>query len=427
MSYVVQAVNHCTKKIIFNFDSVDLTKEIKNALTKKQQETHLKGFRKGKAPLEMVEKFYTSQIKGEALSQFVSDKFYEAIQKEKIQAIGYPVFNNTKFENEKNISFEALVETFPEFEIKDYKSYSFKKETPADVETELATLKKNYLMSKSEVVEVTDSAVTLQKGHLAVINFTGTDAQGNQPESMKAQDFLIEIGSERMIPGFEQGLMGMKKGEKKNLDLTFPENYHVEDLKNKKVVFAVEVLEIKEKKIPELTDDMAKEFGYESAKDFDLKNRKTIEFQNNKKVEQKLHQDILEKLVEDNKFEIPGTLLQEQKKYLQEDLKRNLKAQGFNDKMAETYFSKWEDDLNKKATFQVASGLILDKLAQKYSVDATEKDLEEKMNEISAYSNTEKDKLLEYYNSNPNLKKNLMYAIREEKTFACFLKDVKIS
>src|SRR5690606_1282054 len=127
MTYTVESVNNCTKKILFNFENVDLTSQIKQALVEKQKTSNLKGFRKGKAPLDMIQKFFGPQVENDALYRFVSQEFFKAIQKEDIKAIGYPRFDKTNHENNK-VSFEAIVETFPEFEIKDYSKYEFKKD-----------------------------------------------------------------------------------------------------------------------------------------------------------------------------------------------------------------------------------------------------------------------------------------------------------
>ena len=123
MSYTVKNVNGCTKKIEFNFATLDLTKEIKAAVIRKQATTNMKGFRKGKAPLTMVEKVYGPQIESDALNQFVQTQLFEAVNKEKIKTVGYPTFENVKYESGKSVSFEAVIETFPELKLKDFSGY----------------------------------------------------------------------------------------------------------------------------------------------------------------------------------------------------------------------------------------------------------------------------------------------------------------
>jgi len=427
MSYTIQNVNGCTKKFIFNFDKVDLTKEIKAAVVAKQASSNLKGFRKGKAPLDMVQKMFGPQIENDALYRFISNEYFEAVKKENLRAVGYPQFDNTKYEAGQSVAFEATVEVVPEVEIKDYKSYTFKKDSEAVTDEDFQTLKKNYLSSKAEITEVKDAAHKIVKGDFAVFNFEGETADGNKPENMKADEYMLEIGSGQFIPGFEDGMIGLKKGEKKDIKVTFPADYHEESLKNAPVTFHVEVLEIKNKNLPELTDEMAKEFGFESVADFTEKNKSRMTLQKKREVQTKLQQEILEKLIAENQFDVPTSLVEDQKGSVRQDLMNNLKQQGFNDQMIELYFERWNDDITQKAMFQVRSGLVLDTLAKKYKIEATEADLDKKIGEMVEQSGMKKEEIEKFYKANDNVKKNLMFAIREEKTFEALMKDMKVS
>ncbi len=244
---------------------------------------------------------------------------------------------------------------------------------------------------------------------------------------MKAQEYMLEIGSGQFIPGFEDGMIGLKKGDKKDIKVTFPADYHEEDLKSAPVIFHVELLEIKTKNFPELTDELAKEFGFESVADFAAKNKERMKAQKKREVQSKLQQSILEKLIEDNKFEVPQALIEEQKVGVKQDLTKTLKQQGFNDQMINLYFERWNEDVTNKAAFQVRSGLILDKLAKKFNIETTEADLDAKIDEMVAQSEMKKEEISKFYKSNENIKRNLMYAIREEKTFDALTKQMKVS
>ncbi len=427
MSYTVKNVNGCTKKLEFNFATLDLSKEIKQAVIKKQAQTNMKGFRKGKAPLAMVEQVYGPQLESDALNQFVQTQLFEAVNKEKLKTVGYPSFENVKYETGKSVSFEAVVEIFPEIKLADYSSYTFKKDKVEVTDEDLKNVEKNYLESKAETIEVADASAKLAKGQTAVFNFEGVKADGSRPDNMKGNEYLLEIGSGRFIPGFEDGMIGLKKGEKKNVETTFPADYHAPDLQNAKVVFEVELLEIKEKRYPELNDEMAKEFGYESVADFREKNKKNLVAQKERQVSEKLHQEILEKLVKENKFDIPATLVQNQEKYLHEDMAKNLKGQGFNDAMIQDYFERFKADVTTKADFQVRSGLVLDHLAQEFKIETSDSDFNKKIEESAVTAGIDVETVKKYYSSNAQIKNNLMYAIREEKTFEELKKKIKIS
>ncbi|MFY7991692.1 MAG: trigger factor [Bacteriovoracaceae bacterium] len=427
MAYTIENVNGCTKKFIFNFDKVDLTKEIKEALVEKQKTSNLKGFRAGKAPLDMVQKMYGPQIENDALYRFVSKEYFEAVKKENVRAVGYPQFDKTDYEPGKKVSFEATVEVIPDFELKDYSKYTFKKETASVTKEDVDNLKKNYLNSKAQIVELTDAAAKIEKGHHVVFNFEGTRKDGSKPDNMKAEEYMLEIGSGQFIAGFEEGMIGLKKSDKKDIKVTFPADYHDEGLRDEPVTFSVEILEIKEKKYPEFNDEIAKEFGFESAADFEAKNKARLEEQKKREVTAKLHQEILEKLIADNKFDVPAALVADQKNSVKEDLSRNLKSQGFNEQMMTLYFERWDADVTQKAEFQVRSGLILDKLARKFNVEASESDLDAKIEEMATQSGMKVEEIKKFYKGNENVKRNMMYAIREEKTFDHLAKEMKIS
>ena len=159
--------------------------------------------------------------------------------------MGYPKFENMKYDGKNSVEFDALVEIFPEIEMKDFSNLEFKKEELSVSDDDVESLKKNYLESKAEMVEITDENTEITKGHFAVINFQGQKEDGERPENMKGEEHLLEVGSGQFIPGFEDGMMGMKKSEKREVNVTFPADYHAPDLQSAKVVLDVELLEIK--------------------------------------------------------------------------------------------------------------------------------------------------------------------------------------
>ncbi|MDC1174121.1 trigger factor [Bacteriovoracaceae bacterium] len=415
MSYSLENINGCTKKLVFKFDTLDLSSQIKVELSKKQRSVSLKGFRKGKAPLAMVEKMYGPQIENEALNSFIQSQLYEAVSKEELRVVGYPKFENMKYESGNSVSFDALVEIFPEVELKDMSGLSFTEEKADVAKEDIDNTIKGYLASKAEMKEVEGGA--LANGQFAVLNFEGEKEDGSRPANMKGEEFLLEIGSGQFIPGFEEGMVGMKKDEEKVIELTFPEDYQAQDLQGAKVKFHTKLLEIKEKSFPEMTEEIAKELGFESVSDMEEKTKKNLLDQKQRQSKEKLHQEILETLVKENAFDVPQTLIDQQKNHIQEDVKRNLAQQGFNEQMMDEYFAKWNEDIDGKAVFQVKSGLILDKLGKDFGVEASEEDFTAKLQEIADSSGIPLEQIKGYYTGDAKMKNNLMYAVREEKTF----------
>ncbi|MFI5391951.1 MAG: trigger factor, partial [Bacteriovoracales bacterium] len=307
MSYSIEVVNGCTKKIAFNFPNLDLGPQIEKSLKETQKKVSLKGFREGKAPLEMIKSLYSPQIESDALNNFIQDELFKALQKENLNPVGQPSFENIKLEKNKSISFDVVVELFPDFELKDYSKLSFKKDPVLVTDEELESARKSILESKAEIVPVTDASAKLSKGHHAIFNFEGVKASGERPENMKGKDFDLVIGSGRFIPGFEEAMVGMVAGEKKNLDLTFPADYQETSLRGEKVTFEVELLEIKEKKYPELTPELLKDLGVGSAEELNQKNKERILTQKEMGAFEKLKAEIMKTLTEENDFTVPKT------------------------------------------------------------------------------------------------------------------------
>ena len=166
MSYNIEEINSCTKKLIFNFETLDLKTEIKSALLEKQKQVNIKGFRKGKAPLSMVEKLYGPQVESDALNSFVQNQLFEAINKEDLRVVGHPNFENMKYDSGKSVSFEALIEVFPTFELKELNGLSFTKDRVVITEEEVKEVAKSYLDSKAEMVELSDESAKLENGIL---------------------------------------------------------------------------------------------------------------------------------------------------------------------------------------------------------------------------------------------------------------------
>ncbi len=422
MSYQVEQVNGCTKKFLFKYDQVDLTKQVESALVEQQKKSNLKGFRPGKAPLDLVKKFYGGEVEGKAIEKFISQEYYNAIEKEGIHPVGYPNFLNSKIDNSetggnnKKISFEVVVEIFPTVTIKDFSKLTFKKEDASVSPAEVEKTKKMMFKSKAQMVEVSDTA--LKDGLFAVLNFQGEKENGEKPEEMKGEEFLLEVGSKTFIPGFEEQLVGMKPKDKKDILVTFPNDYHMAELRNAKVKFHVELLEVKEQKYPEVTEELVKEFGYESVADFNEKTEKNLSYQKKRTVAENLNREILDKLINENAFDIPSAMIANQEKHVKEELKTNLLRQGFREEHLAEYYEKWKEDITQKAAYQIKTGLILDKLSKDFAIEVGEADFDEKFKEMGemAGPKVKIDDIKKYYNSNANIKNNLLYAIREEKT-----------
>lgn len=426
MNYTVVDVNTCTKKITFKLPNVDLKPHIQKALHTKQKSTELKGYRKGKAPISVIEKFYGPQIENEALSRFIYEQIDSAVKTEGINPIDYPRIENADYKA-PNLNFDAVVEFFPKIQIKDLSKYSFKKDKIEVTPNDIAETKEKYLKSRTTLEAVGDATYKAQKGDFVQINFQGTLSDGASPDNMKGLDYPLELGSGSFIKGFEEALMGFKQGDKKDIKLTFPTDYHVEALKGQPVTFAVEVLSIKQKKAPQLNEELAKELGFETLEQMETTIKETIFKQKDKAAKEKLEKEVLEKLAEDHKVDVPELMVSNQKKALIDQVMPGLTRSGFNDEQVKDYLAKWETDLNQKAVFQVHTALILDQLSKDYKIEVTPEDIEEKYNEVATAAGMPVEEVKNFYKKDQNNYRNFFYNIKEQKTFEKIFSIVKLS
>jgi len=415
MKYEIKHVNDCTKKFLFNLENINLDPYLHKAALSKQGTVQIKGFRKGKAPIAMIQDLYKGEITNDALYKIVMENVDTAIKTEKLNPIDYPKIENTSFENSE-LKFEATIEVFPEIKLKDYKNYKFKRDKIEVTNDEIEDSKNKILEKRATLVAQSES-YPAQNHDFVVINFEGELADGNRPENMKGQDYPLEIGSNSFIPGFETALIGLKKGESKKVKLTFPMEYQVESLKGVDVTFDVSLLEVKKKILPEFTDDLAKELGAGSKDEMIKKISSEILKQKQFNQNKSLEKDFLEKVLADNKFEVPESMVTAQKKSSMEQMINNLKRSGMSDEVLRGYFEKNNGEIETRALFQVKSAFVLDTLSKAMKIEVKDEDINKKYQELALSSGLSIQEISDYYKKNQSAYKNFFFAIKEEKTF----------
>jgi trigger factor len=426
MTYTVSEVNSCTKKIIFKLPNVDLKPHIQKALQNKQKTVELKGYRKGKAPMSMIEQFYGPQVENEALSRFIYEQIDNAVKTEGINPIDYPTIENADYKA-PNLNFEAVVEFFPNLKIKDLGKYSFKKDKVEVTDKDIEETKAKYLKSRTTLETVEDASYKAKNGDYVHLNFQGKLSDGSMPDNMKGVDYPLELGSQSFIKGFEEALIGLKKGDKKDIPLTFPTDYHVDTLKGQPVTFSIEVVLIKQKKVPALNLELAKELGFETLEQMESTIKETILTQKERAAKEKLEKEVLEKLAEDHKVDVPEVMVKNQKKALVEQMLPGLTRSGFNEQQIQEYMSKWENELNQKAIFQVHTALILDQISKDQKVEVTPADIDAKYEEVAKSAGMPVEDVKNFYKKDQNNYRNFFYNIKEQKTFEKIFSLVKLS
>ena len=368
-------------------------KEWKDCLDKsfKKERKDLKvdGFRKGQVPEEIfIKKFGIERLYTNAIDYAVDILYAKLMEDPKTVVPAATPSIDIKNISKDKVEIEFTIVGAPEVKLGKYKSLGIKKEeikvTEEEVEHELNHLKEHFVDEK-----VAEDNHEIKDGDIAVIDFEGF-LDGKAFDGGKGNDYPLTIGSHTFIPGFEEGLVGLKKGESKDLDVTFPENYGAENLKGKKVVFKVTVKEVKERVFPEFNKDFFDDLGIkevttlEELKKYIEENIKTGKKKEN---EDKYLFKCLDKIVSDSKFEIPEEMTNDEVNRMVKDFEDKLKYQGLNLKDYLKFLGKeineFKETLKDEANKRIGYRLILDEIVKAEKLDVTEEELEKDLEETA--------------------------------------------
>lgn len=395
-------------KIVVNFElnAKEWEAEVEAAYQKNKGKYKKEGFRQGKVPRKVLENTYGKYMFYEDAFNDAFPKFYtDMLKKEKdIYPIDYPQIGVDKMD-EKSVKFTATIEVLPEFKVEKYTGFEIKKGKvdvkKADIQAELDMLAKRHC----RYVEITDREV--KNGDLVNLNYCGK-IDGVAFEGGTAEDQELEIGSGTFIPGFEEQMVGMKIGEEKDLKVKFPETYHAENLAGKDAIFTVKVLGIREKQIPEINDDFAKEVSeFDSLQALTLSIEERQAKEKAEEIEHKAENDLLKAIVDGVDFKVPAKMVDKQLDYYMHDLEHRMAMQGLTKEMYFKFTGTTEENLRKErrkdAERSVKTGLVLDQIVEKEGIKATAKDIDAKLEEIAKMYNQTKEEIKSMLEENGNM------------------------
>ena len=388
MSLQVEKLEKNMAKLTIEVPAEEFDAAIKNAYNKNKNKFSIPGFRKGKAPLAMLEKMYGAGIFYEDAANEVIDASYpKAAEESKEEIVSTPEIKVTQIEKGKAFIYEATVALKPEVTLGEYKGVEVKKAeavvTDEDVENELTAARKK----NGRLIDVEDGAI--EDGDNTIIDFTGY-----------IDDKTFDGGSHSFIEGFEDQLIGKKKGETCDVNVTFPAEYHADELAGKPAKFVVTIKEVKRNELPELNDEFASEVS-----DFDTLDEYKADIR--KKLQEKKEQDakvenennVIEKVVENAQMELPQPMVDTQAREMVENYARRLQSQGLNinDYMKYTGMTpeKLMEQMRPEAEKRIKTRLVLEKVVEVENVEVSDEKLDEQINEIAASYKLEGAKLKE--------------------------------
>lgn len=384
MKYELKTLKDKRIEIEISLDAKEWEAALEEAYKKTKGRFNIHGFRKGSAPRKVIEKTYGPTIFFEdAIDGSFYKYYFEVLQKEKsVEPIDAPALS-IKNIDENGLVIVATVQNKPEVKLGEYKGLTVKKDsvkiTDKDVDAELDKM----VASRARFIEVSDRAV--ENGDMATIDFCGT-IDGVKFDGGEAKDYDLEIGSHSFIDTFEEQLIGLKVGDKKDVKVTFPANYHVESLKDKPAVFAVEVKGIKTKQLPELNDEFASEVSeFENLADLkkDIKEKLTHSAEH--EAEHKQEADLIDAVVANATVEVPEIMVEHQVEDFIRDFEYRLSYQGLKLEDYLNYLGQSLEDLKasrkEDAEKTVKTRLVIEAIIKAENITVTDADIEAKYNE----------------------------------------------
>ncbi|MDD5829356.1 MAG: trigger factor [Lachnospira sp.] len=386
-------------KLVIESSAEDFENGLNAAYNKNKNKITVPGFRKGKAPRKMIEKLYGAEIFYEdAANAIIPDAYAKAADESELEIVSQPQISVVQLEAGKPFIFEAKVAVKPEVELGQYKGVEVAKcdteVTDEDVNEELTKVQNQ----NSRTVTVEDRAV--KDGDMTVIDFEGF-VDGVAFEGGKGENYPLTIGSHSFIDTFEDQIVGMNIGDEKEINVTFPEDYHVEDLKGKPAMFKVKVNEIKEKQLPELDDDFAQDVSdFDTLAEYKEDLKKIIAERKEKEAKAKKEDEAIAKIIESSKMDLPEAMVNTQVNRMVEEFAQRLQQQGLS---IDQYFQytgmtadKIVEEMKPEAVKRIQSRLVLEAIVKAENIEVSDEEFEAELQKMADAYGMEIDKIKEF-------------------------------
>lgn len=387
MNAKMEKVENNVVKFEITVEAEKFNEAVEKAYKKNKAKYNIPGFRKGKAPLSIIKQYYGEGVFYEDAVNFCCDDTYPlALEENNIKPVDYPQIDIVEIGSEKDFVYTAKVTVTPEVELGQYEGVEVKKVeypvTDEDVNNELKSTQE-----KNARIETKEEDGIVEKGNIAVIDFKGF-VDGVAFEGGEGTDYSLEIGSGAFIDNFEDQLVGLKKGETKEVEVTFPEEYGKEELNGKKATFTVTIKEIKIKELPEIDDEFVKEVSeFDTLDEFKKDIRTKQEESNNARAKAEYEDHVVDAVCDNAKVDIPEIMVKNETDQMIKELETKLKYQGLDldsyYKFTNSSEEKVRDYMKETAEKRVKTRLVIEKIATVVDVKPTEEELLEKATEAA--------------------------------------------
>ena len=413
-------------KLELTVEASKFDEAMKKVYFKSAKYFNIPGFRKGKAPMNIVEKYYGKEIFYEdAFNEVAPDAMEEAVKENNLEVVSRPDIEVTQIGKGQDLIFTAVMQTKPEAKLGKYKGIEIKKieynVTDEDIEHELGHMQEH----NARMITVEDRPV--ESGDTATIDFEGF-VDGKAFEGGKAEGHELTIGSNTFIPGFEDQIIGMKIDEEKDINVKFPDEYFSKDLAGKDATFKVKVHEIKRKELPELDDEFAKDVSeFDTLKELKEDIKKKQEKQNKDKEKYETEDAVIKAIVENMEVEIPLGMIETETENMLKDFEQRISYQGIKLEQYLNMLGKTRDEMKKEYEPQAIEGiksrLALEAVIKAEKIEANDEEIDEKLKEMAKNYGREND---ESFMKNENVRNYIKEGIKSEKAIEFLVKNAKI-
>lgn len=424
MKITVEKTSEVERKLNIEIPWETYREELDRQLAQIRKGATLKGFRRGKAPMEMVRRIYSEDADKDAVNALAGEAVRQSLAEHELKPFGSPYLTDVSKEENKSINMEAIVELEPEFELADYSSLELIKPGSAVSDEEVDRFLQNMRQNQADTVSIEEKR-GLKDGDVANIDFSGT-LGGKPVEDLKGADYLVHIGSSETVPGFEEQIVGMEAGQDREFDLTFPKDFFKPELAGQVIHFNVHLKDIRELQIPDLDDDFARDQGeFKDLSELKQAIKDNISRMKASDSEKALRRNLTKRLVTDNVFAVPPSLVDRELRRIVQEYGDNMIKSGLDNQKVREAILENEEHLKKTAEETIRLLYIITAIGEKENMEASEEEIADVVKGMAARMGRNADDLMEEYRDEGNLAE-IGFNIVREKVFKLLLDSAKI-
>lgn len=401
-----------------------VAKALEDRLQALTKTVKIAGFRPGKVPLNVIKQRYGDAVRGEAMEKAVETAITQLLKEKDIRPAMRPQVSVSKFDDDNTIEFNMIVEQSPKIEIGDLSAINVTKLVAPVETTEINSFLERLANSRTTTETVTEARAA-KLGDVTRINFAGT-VNGEALPGMASENFDLELGSNSFVPGFEDQLVGLKAGDKKDINVTFPADYGHPQLAGQPTIFAVEILELREKVKAELNDELAKKFGFDDLKAWQDKARGALEMNHDRMSQTRMKRALLDALDAAYKFDVPAGVVEAEYNQIWHYHIEDVKERGLD-------VADAEKDEATKAEFRtiaqrrVRLGMLLAEIGRGQNVQVTAAEINRAIMQQAQQYPGQEQRIMKYYKQNPEAVNQVTAPLFEEKVVDYILGQVKVT